>query len=421
MGSDSLQPIRGMSDIDAPDIYLWQDLEQTARDVLSCYHFSEVRTPLVEYTSVFSRSLGDTTDVVQKEMYTFEDRGGRSLTLRPEGTAGIMRYVANAGQDAQDARIYYLGPMFRAERPAAGRRRQFHQLGVEAISCPSPAADAEMIALQVHLLNAWGIRDFKLELNTRGLPEDHTRVAEGLRNTLAARRDSLCGDCQRRYEENPLRIIDCKNPGCRAVVADIPPVTEFMGPEARDYMSELESLLQELEIPAIQNPHLVRGLDYYLHTVWEVTHTGLGAQDALAGGGRYRMQMGRQICEGVGFAIGLERILAVVQGKGRQGWDLARPPCVWLVSQGEGAFRENLLLMQSLRMRGIEAAMDLGGRSMKAQMRAANKANSRYVVIRGDDEMERGTFQFKQMSDGMQEELEFPQLMERLLQSRELA
>lgn len=420
MGAEALQPIRGMSDIDAPDIHLWQHLEEAAREVLACYHFTEVRTPLVEYTSVFTRSLGDTTDVVQKEMYTFEDRGGRSLTLRPEGTAGIMRYVANAGQDAQDARIYYLGPMFRAERPAAGRRRQFHQLGVEAIGTPSAAADAEMIALQVHLLTRWGIRDFKLELNTRGLPADHVRVAEGLRNDLAAVRSELCEDCQRRFDENPLRIVDCKKPGCRSQVAKLPPVTGYMSAEARDYLQEVLTYLDALEIPATPNPYLVRGLDYYQHTVWEVTHTGLGAQDALAGGGRYHMQMGRQTCEGVGFAVGLERILAVLQGQGRTGDEFAQRPCVWLVSQGDGAFRENLILMQSLRMRGIEAAMDLGGRSMKAQMRAANRAQSRYVIIRGDEEMECGTFQLKNMADGTQQELELPELMERLIQSSKL-
>lgn len=420
MGGEALQPIRGMSDIAAPDIQLWQHLEHVSRDVLHCYHFSEVRTPMVEYTSVFTRSLGETTDVVQKEMYTFEDRGGRSLTLRPEGTAGIMRYVANAGQDAQDARIYYIGPMFRAERPAAGRRRQFHQLGVECIGAPSPVADAEVIALQVHLLQAWGIKDFKLELNTRGLPEDHARVADGIRSALAPHRSDLCEDCQRRYDENPLRIIDCKKSGCRKIVEQIPPVTEFMGPEAREYLNELLEILDQLEIPATANPYLVRGLDYYVHTVWEVTHTGLGAQDALAGGGRYSMQMGRQLCEGVGFAVGLERILAVLEGQGISGADFVRRPCVWLVSLGDGAFRENMLLMQSLRMRGIEAGMSLSGRSMKGQMRMANKANSQYVVIRGDEEMERGTFQLKCMDSGDQEELDLPKLMERLIREREL-
>ncbi len=421
MSGEALQPIRGMSDIAAPDIQLWQHLERVARDILACYHFSEVRTPIVEYTSVFTRSLGEATDVVQKEMYTFEDRGGRSLTLRPEGTAGIMRYVANAGQDAQDARIFYIGPMFRAERPAAGRRRQFHQLGAECMGSPSPAADAEIIALQVHLLQAWGIKDFKLELNTRGLPDDHARVADGIRAALRPHRADLCDDCQRRFDENPLRIIDCKKSGCRAIVEQIPPVTEYMGTEARKYLQELMELLRQLEIPATANPYLVRGLDYYVHTVWEITHTGLGAQDALAGGGRYQMQMGRQTCEGVGFAIGLERILAVLQGQGVNGTDFARRPCVWLVSQGEAAFRENMLLMQSLRMRGIEASMDLSGRSMKAQMRAANKANSRFVVIRGEEEMERGTFQLKSMDSGTQEELELPEIMQRLIQERELS
>ena len=417
MAADSMQPIRGMSDIDAPEVFLWQELERKARQILTAYAYQEVRTPVLEHTAVFERSLGDTTDVVQKEMYSFEDRGGRRLTLRPEGTAGVMRYLAGRGQDAHDARVYYIGPMFRAERPAAGRRRQFHQLGVETMGGPCPAADAEVIALQAHLLNAWGLRDFKMQLNTRGLPEDHARVADGLRDALKPHLAALCDDCCRRYHENPLRIVDCKNETCSRIVSGIPPVTEFMSTNAREYLAEVLAILQRLEIPAEPNPRLVRGLDYYVHTVWEVTHHGLGAQDALSGGGRYALTMGKTACEGVGFAIGLERVIVALTGQGIEPASLTPPLHVWLVAQGEAAFHENVVLMQSLRMRGISAAMDLRGKSMKAQMRAANRAASRYVVIRGEQEMERGTFQLKHMAEGTQEELDMPELMERLLVS----
>ena len=415
MASDALQPIQGMSDIASPEIHLWRHIETISREVLETYAFHEVRTPILERTAIFERSLGSTTDVVQKEMYTFQDRGGRSLTLRPEGTAGMIRHIAAQAQELQDARVFYIGPMFRSERPQAGRRRQFHQLGVEVVGPPSPAADAEIIALQAHLLHAWGLRNFTIEVNTRGFPEDHARVTDGLRGALKSRKNELCEDCQRRYRENPLRLLDCKNESCREIVADVPALTQFMGEEARRYLADVLTALRRLEIPATENPRLVRGLDYYRHTVWEVTHTGLGAQDALSGGGRYALTLDKQTVEGVGFAMGLERVISALTREGLDAATLARPPCVWLVAQGAPAFEENLLLMQSLRMRGVSCAMDLRGRSLKAQMRAANRSASRYVIIRGEAEMDQGTFQLKNMADGSQEEVDLPELITRLL------
>ena len=415
MASDALQPIQGMSDIASPEIHLWQHIERISREVLETYAFHEVRTPILERTAIFERSLGSTTDVVQKEMYTFQDRGGRSLTLRPEGTAGMIRHIAAQAQEMQDARVFYIGPMFRSERPQAGRRRQFHQLGVEVVGPPSPAADAEIIALQSHLLHAWGLRNFTIEVNTRGFPEDRARVTDGLRTALKSRKNELCEDCQRRYRENPLRLLDCKNESCREIVADVPALTQFMGEEARQYLADVLTALRRLEIPATENPRLVRGLDYYRHTVWEVTHTGLGAQDALSGGGRYALTLDKQTVEGVGFAMGLERVISALTREGLDAATLARPPCVWLVAQGAPAFEENLLLMQSLRMRGVSCAMDLRGRSLKAQMRAANRSASRYVIIRGEAEMDQGTFQLKNMADGSQEEVDLPDLITRLL------
>jgi histidyl-tRNA synthetase len=415
MSTPSSQPIQGMSDLAAPEIHLWQQLEASARQVLSTYAFTELRTPVLERTELFKRSLGDATDVVQKEMYSFEDRGGRDLTLRPEGTAGAIRYVAGLGQDGPGSRLYYIGPMFRSERPQAGRRRQFHQLGVECIGPASPAADVEVIALQAHLLQEWGLRDFQMQINTRGLPEDRQRVADGLRAELRPSLGQLCEDCQRRFEQNPLRILDCKNPTCREIAAAVPPVTSFMSDEARAYLVEVKELLDRLEIPAVINHRLVRGLDYYLHTVWEVTHSGLGAQDAIAGGGRYALTIEKNSIEGVGFALGLERVITALTAQGIDPASLGRPPAVWLVAQGDAAFDENFVLMQSLRLRGIACAMDTHGRSMKAQMRAANRAGSPWVIIRGDLEMEKGTFVLKNMVEGSQEELELPDLMEKLM------
>jgi histidyl-tRNA synthetase len=417
MASSSLQPIQGMSDISAPDVALWQFLESTARRVLRDYAYTELRTPVVERTELFQRSLGDATDVVQKEMYSFEDRGGRHLSLRPEGTAGAMRYVAAQGQDAQDARLFYIGPMFRSERPQAGRRRQFHQLGVECISTPSAAVDAETIALQAHLLRAWGLTDYRIEINTRGEPEDAARVAAGLREAVASFRSELCEDCQRRFDANPLRMLDCKQPRCRELLADVAPVTTWMSAEARRCLDDVVTFLEGLEIPVDVNPRLVRGLDYYMHTVWEVTHTGLGAQDALSGGGRYRLTIGGRDVEGVGFAMGLERVIAALQAVGAVPADLGERPDVWLVAHGEAAFAHQFRLMQSFRQRGIACGMDLQGRSVKAQMKAANRSGATWVVIRGDDEIEQGVFQLKHMEEGTQQALELPALMDTVKQT----
>ncbi len=413
MSSGNFQPIQGMSDLCAPEILLWQEIEGKARSLLSLYGYSEVRTPIPEYTAVFTRSLGDTTDVVQKEMYTFEDRGGRQISLRPEGTAGVIRFVASLGPEAAGQRLYYIGPMFRCERPQAGRKRQFHQLGTEAIGPASPAADAECLALQVHLLSEWGLKNFQVELNTRGALTDRAAVAEGFSAALQPHRSALCEDCQRRFETNILRILDCKKEACRALVEGLPPVTSFMSEESRHYFSEVQRLLKVLHVPVRINPRLVRGLDYYQHTVWEIVHGSLGAQNALAGGGRYLIEMDGLAIEGVGFAMGLERMVAALQASNVPVAG-ALPMQVWLVSLGQPAFEENLVLAQTLRKRGVRCGLDLNPASMKSQMRAANRQGAAQVVIRGDREIESGLFLLKNMADGVQEELDMIQLMEKL-------
>lgn len=414
MTSQNTQPVQGMSDLGPPEIQAWQELETTTRRVMELYGFREVRTPIVEYTQVFTRSIGDTTDVVQKEMYTFEDRGGRRLSLRPEGTAGVMRYVAGLGPEAAGLRLYYIGPMFRSERPQAGRRRQFHQLGIEAIGGPNPAADAEAIALQQHLFSGFGLRGATVELNTRGLPDDRAAVSKGLSEKLRPHLAALCDDCRRRFESNILRVLDCKQPGCIAIVDTLPPVTSFMCEESRKYLDEVLRLLQRLEIKAAVNPRLVRGLDYYVHTVWEVRHPALGAQDALSGGGRYRIELDGAVVEGVGFAAGIERLVTAVSHDRPELGKLAGPPLVWIVSLGDAAREENLVLAQTLRLRGVRCGMDLAGRSMKAQMREANRTGAALALIRGDSELEKGVVVLKNMKDGVQEELDLPAVIERL-------
>jgi histidyl-tRNA synthetase len=417
MASSSFQPLQGMSDLAPPDIYLWQMIEKRAREIFARYHFLEIRTPILEKTDLFARSLGDTTDVVTKEMYAFEDRGGRRVTLRPEGTAGIIRHVANASDETAAARMAYMGPMFRCERPQAGRKRQFHQIGIESIGSPNPLADAEVIALQVHLLEAWGLKGATIRLNTIGLPEDRVAVVDGLRNAIRPRLNELPADAQERFETNVLRLLDSKDPTVQKVIADVPPVIEFMSAESRAYLDTVIEALKRLEIEVEVDASLVRGLDYYVHTVWEIVHGGLGAQNALSGGGRYRIQLGKRTVDGVGFAMGVERVIAALEADGITAEQFAPPPPVFIVSLGEAALKENLLLMQMLRQRGISCEMDLEIRKIKSQMKRADKQNAKLVIIRGDSELEKETFILKNMIDGSQTEVELPELIQQLEKS----
>jgi histidyl-tRNA synthetase len=411
MASNAFQPIQGMSDIAPPDIAIWQMIEERAREIFARYCFSEVRTPVLEKIELFTHSLGDTTDVVTKEMYTLEDRGGRKLALRPEGTAGTIRHVASGGDETSNARVFYMGPMFRCERPQAGRKRQFHQIGVEAVGAPNPLADAEVIALQVHLLAAWGLEGAKIRLNTIGLPEDRAAVLAGLRETIRPRLHELPEEAQQRFETNVLRLLDSKDPVVQKVIADVPPVIEFMSAESRAYLDTVVAVLRKLEINVEIDTSLVRGLDYYVHTVWEVVHGGLGAQNALAGGGRYCINVGGRSVDGVGFAMGVERVIAALEATGISAAQFTPPPPVFIVSLGEAALNENLLLLQMLRQRGIACEMELSSRKVQAQMRRADKTGAKTVIIRGDNELEKGIFVLKNMADGSQSEVELPELM----------
>ncbi len=403
MASNEFQPLQGMSDIHAPEIYLWRMIEERARQLFSCYGYEELRTPSLEKLSVFKRSIGDTTDVVQKEMYAFKDRGGRELALRPEGTAGTIRHLAGRGEEGLSARVFYIAPMFRCERPQAGRKRQFHQVGVEATGEPNPLADAECIALQQHLLEAWGLTGSKIQISTRGMPSDRQPVADGLRNALQPHLGELCEECQRRIDENVLRVIDCKNEGCKKIVDQIPSALEFMSVESRDYLDTVIQTLEKMGIEAEVDPKLVRGLDYYVHTVWEITHGALGAQNAIAGGGRYEIALGRKGVPGVGFAMGMERVLTSLEACGVTAEQFAPKGGVWLVSLGEAALAENMKLARELREKGIRCGMELATKSMKAQMRKANKVGAEKVVIRGEDELAKGTAIVKDMEEGSQE------------------
>ncbi|MCH8528247.1 MAG: histidine--tRNA ligase [Kiritimatiellae bacterium] len=404
------QALQGMSDIFSPEVEIWQTLESRAREVLARYDFREVRTPILEEVGVYLHSLGDTSEIVTKQMYAFETRGGKQVCMRPEGTAGVMRHLAGRGQEAQDARLYYLGPMFRAERPQAGRRRQFHQLGVEGMGPASPEQDAEIIAMQAALFEAWELGPVSFQLNTRGAPEDFPRILDGLRNELLPHQDSLCGDCQRRLDNNVLRVLDCKVPGCKEIVQSLPPITTWMAPESIAYFDRVRAALDALKVPYEVNPLLVRGLDYYQHTIWEVTSTALGAQDALSGGGRYRMAMGKTELDGVGFGIGMERVLLALSEDTKTAFAKDAKDLVMLVAQNDEARGANFVLAADLRAAGFRVRMDLTGKSMKAQMKAAGRQNARWVILRGENELAQNTATVRDMSVGEQSEVPLGQV-----------
>ncbi len=405
MASHEFQPLQGMSDIHAPEIYLWRMIEERARTLFNSYGYEELRTPSLEKLSVFKRSIGDATDVVQKEMYAFKDRGDRELALRPEGTAGTIRHLAGLGEEGLNSRVFYIAPMFRCERPQAGRKRQFHPVGVEATGVPNPLADAECIALQQNLLEAWGLTGSTIKINSRGTKEDQKLIAENLRELLEPVRSDLCEDCQRRMDENVLRVIDCKNPTCKEIAATLPEMRSFMTQESQDYLNTVIETLSEMGVAVEYDRSLVRGLDYYVNTVWEITHGALGSQNSIAGGGRYEIALGKKGVPGVGFAMGIERVITSLEACGITAEQFAPKGGTWLVSLGADALIENMKLARELRNQGVRCGMELAAKSMKAQMRKANREGVERVIIRGDEEIAKGTVIVKDMAEGSQEEI----------------
>jgi histidyl-tRNA synthetase len=415
--SEQYEPVLGTADIWEPEASQWVLLENTARELFARYGYGELRTPVFERTEVFVRGLGDETDVVQKEMYTFEDRGGRSLTLRPEGTAGVMRAIANAGlSEGEERRVFYVGPMFRGERPAAGRRRQFHQVGVEAVGRVSPTLDAECIAMLLHYLEEIGVRGGQLLLNSRGAPEDRPVVTEALRGYFAEQVGQMCGDCQRRLTTNVWRILDCKAEPCQERIRSAPAVTELLGTASQHYFRAVCASLDALRIPYTVEPRLVRGLDYYQHTVFEVIHSGLGAQNAVAGGGRYAVPLpgSDKAVEGVGFAAGMERLLLARQSLGVPA-AVASQVQVVIACLGERALAAGLPLAQHLRSSGVRVWMETqAGRSLKAQLRAANRLNAAIALIQGDTELDKRVVVMKNLRSSVQEEVAVEGLTEKI-------
>jgi histidyl-tRNA synthetase len=410
---------RGTVDILPAESWKWQAIERIAREVAELYHFAEIRTPTFEHTELFHRGVGETSDIVHKETYTFDDRGGRSITLRPEGTAGAVRALIEHGAIAQEgsrAKVYYIGSNFRYERPAAGRVREHHQFGAEALGIPEPEQDVECILLQMDFYARCGVKDLALQLNSLGDRESKTRYRDALVAYLQPKAASLSADSQRRLTENPLRILDSKEPQDQEACRGAPPAAESLSEKSRKHFDRVLELLTKVSVPFTVNPSLVRGFDYYTETLWEVIAGGLGAQNAIGGGGRYDNlveNLGGRPTPGVGFGSGLERLLLALEAQGVQ-LPTPRKPLVWLVSLGEAAKEANWQLLPELRGAGIVADMDPGSRSAKAQFKIADREGAAWVVTVGDAELAAGTVVLKDLKTGEQTEVPRAELTGRL-------
>lgn len=403
-----IKAIKGTRDILPPESALWNKVEAMAKEILELYGFSEIRTPIFESTELFARGVGEDTDIVAKEMYTFEDRDDKSLTLRPEGTAPVVRaYLEHQMyQDAQILKLYYLGPMFRRERPQKGRFRQFHQIGSEVLGSDNPAIEAEVLEMLQLFLERIGIKEYSLLVNSIGCSICRPRFLEKLKEDLAAKRDQLCPDCQRRSETNPLRVLDCKVESCQPIIDTLPSILEFLDEACRDHFETFLRYLRERGIEFKVVPRLVRGLDYYTRTTFEIISDVLGAQNTLIGGGRYdglAQVLGGPPTQGFGFALGLERLILVSQQAG--GLTGPRPPQLFLAPLGEAAFVRATLLARDFRRQGIRCILDFDSRSLKSAMRLANKLRADFVLMLGDVELQSGKYQLKRMSNGEQVEV----------------
>jgi histidyl-tRNA synthetase len=406
----------GTQDILPGSTALWQHVEQTARELCRRYHYREIRTPIFEATELFQRGVGETTDIVEKEMYTFEDRGGRSMTLRPEGTAGVVRaYVENKLYGEPDiSKLYYIGPMFRYERAQAGRYRQFHQFGVEAIGSDDPALDAEVIALGYDFYRMVGLDGVTVEINSVGTPQVRAAFRERLLAFLAPMRDSLCKDCQSRMARNPLRVLDCKVDQDK--FADAPSILDSLDEACAAHFARVRECLEAMDIPYRVNHRLVRGLDYYTHTAFEYKAQGIGAIDTIGGGGRYNglvAEIGGEDRPGVGLAVGLERtILLLEQRQVRP--DAGDGVDLYWIALGERAEKAAPGMIHRLRSAGIAVERDYQGRKTKTLFKAADRLGARYAAIVGDDELDRGVIALKRLDTGEQRPVT-PDELERIL------
>lgn len=400
-----MQRPRGTRDLLPPETRLWQAVEEVAREVFQGFGAEEIRTPIFEPTELFVRSVGESTDIVHKEMYTFTDRKGRSLTLRPEGTAGVARaWIENRlGDRSQPLRLYYIGPMFRYERMQRGRYRQFAQIGLEILGADTPLADAEVLAALSEFLVRLGFADLEVHLNNLGDPEDRPRYWEVIRATLAPHRGELCSDCQRRLEENPLRVLDCKVPRCGELAAMVPPMDSVASPASRRHVAAVEEQLARLGIPFQRNPRLVRGLDYYLRTVFEVVSPHLGASAVVCGGGRYDRlvaDLGGPVVPGMGFAVGEDRLVEVLPESFRAA--VLERPRVYLLPLGDTPTVHVLAHARAWVRAGVPLELEVTGRSLRAGLKRAAKEGFTAVAILGEEELAAGEVTVRELASGEQ-------------------
>ena len=400
--------LKGVHDILPPDIYVWQKAESTAKEIFSAYGFQEIRVPIIESTDIFVRSIGETSDIVEKEMYTFPDRADRSITLRPEGTASVVRsYVENHLYNLPSPqKFFYSGPMFRYERPQKGRFRQFYQIGVEAFGAAEPKLDAEIVSMLKLFLERLQMKELKFEVNSIGCEKCRPDYKKALVIFFSAKVKDLCPDCNRRYINNPLRILDCKGSKCTELRKGSPKITDYLCKECKSHFEEFLSLLNILHITCNVNPDMVRGLDYYTRTTFEITSELLGAQKTVAAGGRYDRlveEFGGPPIPAIGFAIGMERLVEIIKNVNPEFCIPA--PKVFIAAIGKKASAEGLLIAEQLRARDVQTELGYDGASLKSQLRRADKLSSNYVFIIGDNELQSGMIKWKNLKDSSQGEI----------------
>lgn len=409
--------VKGFKDILPEETGKWRFVEDAAREIFSRFGFKEIRLPVLEKTDLFKRGIGESTDIVEKEMYTFLDRGDEYLTLRPEATASVIRaYLEHALYNAEPvSRLFTIGPMFRRERPQRGRFRQFHQIDVELLGLDDPRADAEVILMLMHFLSTVGLKNVSLELNSLGCSSCRPAFRKVILEFLSGKEDGLCDDCKRRLGSNPLRVFDCKAKECQEIIADAPRLSDFICSDCRTHFETVASTLTELDIPFKINARMVRGLDYYTKTTFEVTTEHLGSQNAVVGGGRYDRlveELGGPDIPGIGFAVGFERLIALLQAENAHFLPL---PDLFIASLGESAQRLAFLLCNQLRIKGLYVEQDFSARSLKSQMKRANRLNCAYTLILGDRELEEKKAEFRDMKTGAQQTLFLDNLEKQIL------
>jgi len=410
-----LRSVKGLKDILPEHTSQWQHIETVARTLAGQYGFSEIRIPIFEFTELYARSIGGTTDIVEKEMYTFPDRDGSSLTLRPEGTAGVVRAVLEHKllDSPSTRKLFYFGPMFRHERPQAGRYRQFHQFGVEALGTEDPLIDVEVISLLWQFFSSLGLRDLTLHINSIGTIDDREGYIHTLKEFLSSKINGLCGNCQRRYSTNPLRILDCKVPMCQETTQDAPILIDYLSDPSRVHFQAVLKGLDSLEIPYFINNRLVRGLDYYTRTTFEITSPHLGAQSTIGAGGRYDGLV--QVLQGpdtpaIGFAVGLERVTLLLPENFRK----TQPPLFFVAGFGKIGKPAAFKLLHTLRQAGIRADTDHKGNNLKTLLRSADKMSAEFSIILGDDEVHSNNVILRNMQTKKQEILTIEKIIQRI-------